>query len=71
VPTYSQVTVFKDSEMQTIKNLYDSAKRNGQHNIIVQLHNRIVNVMQVEPKENPIDFVGIVIKDYNYYTQNM
>lgn len=71
IPTYSQVTVFKDSEMQTIKNLYDIAKRNGQYNIIIELHDRLVKVMQVIPKENPVDFVGIVIKDYNYYTQSM
>ncbi|MFD2824325.1 RDD family protein [Lacinutrix iliipiscaria] len=71
VPTYSQVTVFNDSDMQTIKSLYDTAKRNGQHNVILELHNRLVKVMQVTPTENPIDFVGIVIKDYNYYTQNM
>ena len=71
VPTYSQVTVFKDNEMQTIKNLYDTARQNGQHNVILELHNRLVKVMHVVPKEKPFDFVGIVIKDYNYYTQNM
>lgn len=70
-PTYSQVTLFKDSEMQTIKNLFDTAKRHGQHNVIVSLHDRIVDVLQVVPKEKPIHFVETVIKDYNYYTQNM
>ncbi|MCF6295100.1 MAG: RDD family protein [Flavobacteriaceae bacterium] len=71
VPTYSQVTLFNDGEMQTIKNLYDTAKLKGQHNIIVSLKNRLVEVMQVEPKEKPIIFVETVIKDYNFYTQNM
>jgi len=70
-PTYSQVTLFKDSEMQTIKNLYDNAKLKGQHNIILSLHNKIIEVMQIETEENPINFVNTVIKDYNYYTQNM
>lgn len=70
-PTYSQVTIFNDSEMQTIKNLYDSALRNGQHNIILSLHKRITDVMQITPNEKPVDFVNTVIKDYNYYTQNM
>ncbi|AXT19585.1 RDD family protein [Flavobacteriaceae bacterium AU392] len=71
VPTYSQVTVFNDREMQTIKNLYEDALRKSQHNIILSLHNRLIKVMQVEPKEQPINFIEIVIKDYNYYTQNM
>ena len=71
VPTYSQVTVLNDSDMQTIKNLYDDAVRNGNHNIIVNLHHRLLKVMAIETTEKPIDFVAKVIKDYNYYTQNM
>jgi len=71
VPTYSQVTLLKDSEMQTIKNLYDTAVKKGQHNVILSLNNRLIEILQVEPKEKPIIFVDTVIKDYNYYTQNM
>ena len=71
VPTYSQVTVLNDSDMQTIKNLYDEAVRNGNHNIIVNLYSRLVKVMAIETKEKPVDFVAKVIKDYNFYTQNM
>jgi uncharacterized RDD family membrane protein YckC len=71
VPTYSQVTVFKDDEMQLIKTLYDEAKSKGQHNIILSLHYRIIKVMEVEPTQKPIEFVDTVIKDYNFYTQNM
>ncbi|WP_338731226.1 RDD family protein [Mangrovimonas cancribranchiae] len=71
VPTYSQVTIFSDTEMQTIKNLYDKAVRKGQHNIVLALYKQLKSVMQVEPIEKPVDFVSIVIKDYNYYTQKM
>ncbi|WP_179337871.1 RDD family protein [Winogradskyella ludwigii] len=71
VPTYSQVTMLNDSDMQTIKNLYDDAIRNGNHNIIVNLHHRLLKIMTIETSEKPVDFVAKVIKDYNYYTQNM
>ncbi|MFK7834521.1 MAG: RDD family protein [Winogradskyella sp.] len=71
VPTYSQVTVLNDSDMQTIKNLYDDAVRKGNHNIILNLHVRLLKVLAIETEEKPIDFVAKVIKDYNYYTQNM
>ncbi|WP_339626158.1 RDD family protein [uncultured Winogradskyella sp.] len=71
VPTYSQVTVLNDSDMQTIKNLYDDAVKNSNHNVILNLHHRLIKVLGVEPKENPVVFVAKVIKDYNYYTQNM
>lgn len=68
-PVYSQVTVLNDKDLQTIKNLYDEAIRNGQHNVILHLQSRLVKLLEVDPKEKPIDFVAQVIRDYNYYTQ--
>ncbi len=69
VPQFPQVTVFKDNEMGTIKDLYDKAKRNGNHNVILSLSVRIKKVTQITSDLSPTDFVDIVIKDYNYYTQ--
>ncbi|MGB5553141.1 MAG: RDD family protein [Flavobacteriaceae bacterium] len=71
IPKFPQVTVFKDREIQTIKELYDSAKRNGDHNVILSLSNRIKKVTDISSDLKPIDFVDIVIKDYNYYTQQL
>ena len=71
VPTYPQVTVFTDYEMQTIKNLFQEAKYKGNHNIIVKLSNQITEVMDITNEETPIKFVDKVIKDYNYYTQQV
>lgn len=70
-PQFPQVTVFKDKEMQTIKNLFDSAKRNGNHKVILSLNNRIKEVTQIHSDLQPIDFVDVVIKDYSYYTQQL
>ncbi|REG87827.1 RDD family protein [Winogradskyella sediminis] len=71
VPTYSQVTMLTDKDMQTVKNLYDEAVKNGHHNIILNLHHRLIKIMAIETQEQPVNFVATVIKDYNYYTQNM
>ncbi|MEM1260236.1 MAG: RDD family protein [Bacteroidota bacterium] len=70
-PQFPQVTVFKDAEVQTIKELYEKAKRNGNHNVIVSLDKRIKEVMNVSTDMKPIDFVDVIIKDYNYYTQKL
>ncbi len=70
-PQFPQVTVFKDSEMQTIKELFDKSKLNGDHNVIISLDKRIKEVTGIQTVLRPIDFVDIVIKDYNYYTQNL
>ncbi len=69
IPTYPQVTVLKDKDVQQIKKLYKQAKYNGNHNIIVSLSQKISELIEVTPKERPIEFIDIVIKDYNYYTQ--
>lgn len=70
-PQFAQVTVFNDREMQTIKELYDKAIRNGNHNVIISLDKRIKEVTGITTTLRPIDFVDVVIKDYNYYTQKM
>ncbi len=70
-PNYPQVTVFSDSEMQTIKNVFTEARYNGNHNVILKLANRVSKVMEVKLEETPIKFIDKVIKDYNYYTQKM
>lgn len=70
-PKFPQVTVFKDSEMQTIKELFDSAKRNGDHKVIISLSDQIKNVTDITTELKAMDFVDIVIKDYNFYTQQL
>ncbi len=45
-PKSPQVT-FKDREMQTIIELYDAAKRNGDPNVIVSLSDRIKKVTEI------------------------
>jgi uncharacterized RDD family membrane protein YckC len=70
-PQFPQVTVFKDRDMQTIKELYTSAKRKGNHNVILSLSNRIKDVTQIKTDLKPIEFVSVVIDDYSYYTQEL
>ena len=57
MPTYSQVTVFNDTDIQTVKNLYDEAIYKGNHNIVLNISARLQKVMQVETKETPINSI--------------
>ena len=70
-PVYSQVTVLSDEDIRSVKNIYDTAVAKGHHNVILNLSTRLQKIMQVEAKENPINFVSTVIKDYNYYAQKL
>jgi hypothetical protein len=71
IPKYSQVTVLNDSDMQMIKNIYNDAIFNSNHAIVIKISRRLEDLMKVEAKESPTNFVATVIKDYNYYTQKM
>jgi uncharacterized RDD family membrane protein YckC len=70
-PKYPQVAFFTDIEMSTIKTLFLEAKYNGNHSVLLKLNSRLSKVMEITPDETPIAFIDKVIKDYNYYTQNM
>ena len=71
VPTYPQVTVFSDAEIRKVKTIYMEAKRNADHNIILQLSNKVSSLMEITPQEKPLQFIAKVLADYNYYTQRM
>lgn len=67
-PKYSQVTMLSDKDIQDIKNLYQTARVEGQHHIILSLSEKIAKIMDVKFDERPMEFVQRVISDYNYYT---
>ncbi|MCH3884937.1 RDD family protein [Tenacibaculum aquimarinum] len=68
-PTFPQVTTLSDSDIQTIKELYRKSKRTRNHKIILKLHVKIIEITNIKTDLQPMDFVELVIKDYNYYTQ--
>lgn len=68
-PKYPQVTVLSDKDIQEIKNIYQTAIREGQHHIILSLSQRLAELLDIKIEEKPLIFVQKVISDYNYYTQ--
>ncbi len=71
VAVYPQVTVFSDAEMRKIKTIYSEAKREANHNVILELSKKVSAIMDVTPQEKPLHFVDRVIADYNFYTQQI
>ena len=69
IPKYPQVALLKDKDIQNIKSLYQNARRDGNHKVILSLSNKISELLEVEPQESPSDFVKTILRDFNYYTQ--
>ena len=71
IPTFPQVTILSDRDIQTIKDLFTKAKRKGNHQTIIKLYQKIIDLTGIQTTLSPIVFIETVIKDYNYYTQQM
>ena len=69
VPLYSQVTLLTDSDIHTIKKVYNDAKKKRNHQVIMKLHLKVKELTNITTDQNPMDFIDTVIKDYHYFAQ--
>ncbi|PKH52247.1 RDD family protein [Tenacibaculum sp. Bg11-29] len=68
-PIYAQATLLSDDDMHTIKKVYNDARKKRNHKVISKLHLKIIEVTGITTKQNPVDFVDTIIKDYHYFAQ--
>ena len=68
-PVYPQVTVLSDHDVQEIKMIYQDSLKHSNFRVIQSLASRVSGLLEVEPEERPVQFLGTVLKDYNYFTQ--
>lgn len=70
-PVYPQVTMLTDKDVQDIKNLYQDSLKNSNFKVLRSLSLKVSKLLGVTPEENPSDFIKNVLRDYNYYTQQL
>lgn len=70
-PKYSQVLKLSDNDARIIKETYENAVRMGDHNLVTKLVIKLEEVMGIKHKGDKSVFIEDVLKDFNYYTQNM
>lgn len=72
VPTYPLVIKLSDNDMRIIKETFKKADAKNDHEIIYKLVAKIESVTGIKNQSgNNSDFIRVILKDYNYYTQNM
>lgn len=73
VPIYPLVIKLSDNDMRIIKETFLRAEAKNDYEIIYKLVYKIENVTGIKNQSigNPADFIRTVLKDYNFYTQNM
>ncbi|MFB9079563.1 RDD family protein [Flavobacterium procerum] len=72
VPTYPLVIKLSDNDMRIIKETFLRAEAKNDHEIVYKLAAKIESVAGIKNQSgNNSDFIRTVLKDYNFYTQNM
>lgn len=71
IPTFPQVIGLNDNDMRIIKDNYVKALKLDDRQVISKLSEKIKGILKLEidpTKMTERQFIGVVIKDYNYYT---
>ena len=72
VPTYPNVIKLSDNDARIIKNTFQSAKKFDDFKTLIKLRSKIQEVTQIKSvHKSDKEFIDVVLKDYNFYTQNM
>ena len=72
-PTYPSVIKLSDNDARIIKETFVSARATKDYQTLIKLRSKIMEVIGLKEMKHKtdIDFIDVVLKDYNYYTQNM
>ncbi|MAX71007.1 MAG: hypothetical protein CL868_00115 [Cytophagaceae bacterium] len=70
-PVFSNVTQLTDKDVRIIKEAYTISRKNNDFKTLTMLKNKICDTLGIETKLYDIQFIDTILKDYNYYTQNM
>lgn len=70
-PVFTTVTQLSDKDVRIIKEAFTIARKNNDFKTLTLLKTKICDVLQIESELYDKEFIDTVLKDYNYYTQNM
>jgi hypothetical protein len=72
VPTYASVIKLSDNDVRIILENYLLAKKNYDIEKLNKIKTKIEEVTGIKNQSgNDADFIKTILKDYNFYTQNM
>ena len=72
VPTYPLVIKLSDNDVRIIKETFETAITTRDYATVIKLREKILSVTGIKDQSgNDQDFIRTILKDYNFYTQNM
>ena len=70
VPSFPQVMQLSDRDINSLKGILDTARRRGDYNLAEMAADKIKNHLGISSPLSPYDFLEVLLKDYNYLSQN-
>ena len=72
-PTYLNVIKLSDNDARIIKDTFTTAKASKDYQTLIKLRQKLIEVVEINEvkQKTDIEFIDVILKDYNYYTQNM
>ncbi|WP_299779722.1 RDD family protein [uncultured Formosa sp.] len=71
-PIYPSVIRLSDNDARIIKETFNMAAKVNDYKTLVKLRTKIIEVTGIKSAhKNDKEFIDVVLKDYNYYTQSM
>lgn len=70
-PMFHQVTQLSDKDVRLIKETFQVAIRSKDYKTLHQLRNRVETVLETSSEMYDKEFIERILRDYNFYTQNM
>ncbi|WP_432222119.1 RDD family protein [Flavobacterium sp. TMP13] len=72
IPTYPLVIKLSDNDVRIIKETFERAQLKHDFETVEKLVTKIESVTGIKNQtDSKADFVRVILKDYNFYTQNM
>ena len=72
VPSYPSVIKLSDNDARIIKETFKTAAKFNDYKTLIKLRSKILEVTDIKSvHKSDKEFIAIILKDYNYYTQNM
>lgn len=72
-PSYPSVIKLSDNDARIIKETFNTSRLANDYKTLIRLREKIMEVTGIKEVKQKTDkeFIGVILKDYNFYTQNM
>ena len=69
-PKFSQVMQLSDKDVNTLKSIIESVRKNNNFDLSMRIAQRIKSKLNIQSDMDSLDFLETLLKDYNFYTTN-